>query len=535
MKVYTLSGKPLMLEDKALASGGEGKVCVIKGYPKKVVKIYHDSSNAQAKEKKITEMVRISQTKTFKNMHLEEDVAWPLSPLHDAQQRLIGFGMNRISASNELDDLYVYPPAKNRRITIMNKLDCAISLCEIVEKMHSLGVCFGDGNPVNLKIDKNYKVYFLDADSFHFCSGGTQYKCEVCAPGYVAPELIRKCKGTTYAQYPGETFNVATDCFSLAIHIFRLLFNGVHPFICQWHTMGAGSFPAPKPIDRRVESGETPFFRRVPNYQAPSYAPSVNAFPSYIRSLFERAFVEGHTNPARRPSAKEWKQALTKFKKEVTQCRHNPMHYYWQADHKCPYCEAEQNYNASTKPRSVVPPMHTSRLAPPSRAIPPAPPIPTPPPPPPIPTPPPIAPTPPPRSTSLSGRSSATSRGSSGVLFWLITVVFALFALAAFGESLLPELYYSITKDSDLTSIGVVGSCITGFIGTLVYNICWAPGKYRGGYRWHEYVLSLLTTVGFMFGFGILMAAVVLVLAILSYAISIFAVIAIVAALFSGG
>ena len=53
MNVYTPSGKAIVLNAKALASGGEGAVYEILGYPKKVVKKYHDS-HCQDKEVLIT-------------------------------------------------------------------------------------------------------------------------------------------------------------------------------------------------------------------------------------------------------------------------------------------------------------------------------------------------------------------------------------------------------------------------------------------------------------------------------------------------
>lgn len=83
-------------------------------------------------------------------------------------------------------------------------------------------------------------------------------------PGYVAPELIKACKGTTYADCPGPTFTEETDNFSLAIHCFRMLMNGCHPFICQRQLKRAGSAPAPKSTDKRIECGETPFSRAFP-------------------------------------------------------------------------------------------------------------------------------------------------------------------------------------------------------------------------------------------------------------------------------
>lgn len=517
MNVYTPSGKAIVLNAKALASGGEGAVYEILGYPKKVVKKYHDSANPGAHEEKISKMVDISRGTSFTKAKLAEVIAWPLSPVYDVGHTFIGFGMNKINAKSELDDLYVYPPKKNVNVTVANKLECAISLCDIVARLHEENLCFGDGNPVNLKIDDNFNVYFLDADSFHFVRNGKLYKCEVCASGYVAPELIKKCKGTTYAACTEETFNKHTDNFSLAIHIFRLLFNGAHPYICQRQLKRAGSAPAPKSTDKRVECGETPFFKTIPNHTTPNYAPDIKSVPPYIRDLFERAFVAGHTDPSKRPNAREWKAALEKMQKEMKHCTKNHAHDYWSGNKSCPYCEADKRYaekmNASmaltttggTSGPKTASPTHTVTVTPPVAAAP----------------------------TYVPVRN--VSRGTSGFAFWSITILLSLAIMSLLGNFALPELYYSITGDHTLMMIGVIGSCISGFVGTLVYNGCWAPGKYQGGYAWWEYVLSILTGLGFVVGFGLAMALIAIALTIIFYVLAVCAIIGIIVGIFSGG
>jgi hypothetical protein len=83
--------------------------------------------------------------------------------------------------------------------------------------------------------------------------------------------------------------------------------------------------------------------------------------------------------------------------------------------------------------------------------------------------------------------------------------------------------------------IGVIGSCISGFVGTLVYNGCWAPGKYQGGYAWWEYLLSILTGLGFVVGFGLAMALIAIALTIIFYVLVVCAIIGIIVGIFSGG
>ena len=176
-----------------------------------------------------------------------------------------------------------------------------------------------------------------------------EYPCIVCAEGYVAPEIVRACKGKPYADCPGNTFTKESDYHALAIHIFRMLENGCHPFSFKKIPTGGGSSPAPLPLDKRVEMGVTPYFNKMAGYKTPNFAPDVNAFPPYMLRNFQLAFVEGNQNPSKRPTANEWKQALQRFRNELQQCKKDSFHYYWNGIHNCPYCEADQRQAQTIK------------------------------------------------------------------------------------------------------------------------------------------------------------------------------------------
>lgn len=513
---YDQAGRNIGLADHALASGGEGAVFEIIGYPRKVVKKYHHQADAKKREEKIREMVKISASSSFSSTNLAQDVAWPLSQVFDQGHNFIGFGMNKIAFSTELDDLYVYPAKQNLHVSIKDRVDCLISLSDVVDRIHKAGLVFGDGNPDNLKIRDDYSVCFIDVDSFHFNSGGKTYKCEVCAPGYVAPELIKACKGTTYADCPGPTFTEETDNFSLAIHCFRMLMNGCHPFICQRQLKRAGSAPAPKSTDKRIECGETPFFKSIPNYTTPCYAPDINSLPPYIRDMFKRAFVDGHSNPKARPTPSEWKAALIRFRNELTQCKHNHAHYFWRANVSCPYCEADKRHinkmntsmvvvgKSSSNSNPTNNAVHTSIYSPPAAAA--------------------------AAKTSVSPASTGSS-----VAFWAVTIVLSLILLALLGCYALPPLYDSIAGDETVTAIGTIGGCVAGFVGTILYNSLWAPGRFSKCYEWHEYVLSLLTCLGFTFGFGIAMGLICLIAVVVFYILAGIFIIGMLIAMLSGG
>lgn len=491
-----------------LGSGGEGAVYEIDGHPNLVAKIYHDESSDQRsqREAKIDAMVAISQSFAFKSAALSDDIAWPIAPLYDSVGNFIGFGMNRISASTELDDLYEYPSNNNSTVTIRDRVKCLISLCDVIDRLHQTGQVFGDFNPNNIKIRPDRAVSFVDADSYHISYYGKEYRCVVCAPGYVAPEIISACKGTTYADCPGTTFTRETDCFALAIHIFRMLMNGCHPYICERNLKRAGSSPAPKSIDKRVESGETPFFKSIPNYVAPQYAPDINTLPPYLYDLFRKAFVDGHTNPTARPKASEWKSALIRYSSELRVCQSNHNHYYWKENESCPYCAADLRYNIKMQLASSK---NTSGNSPNSNGI---------------------------YSAKATKAVAPTySNHSNAVRFWLTTLAIDAAALIVLGIYILPSVYRSAFDNEVLAIIGVVGSLVAGVIGTLLFNCKWSPGRISGTYKWWDYIFSPLTAVGFVIGFGIAMGLVILALYILFYIFIGALIISLIVGILSGG
>ena len=500
-----------------LGSGGEGAVYEIVGYPNRVAKIYHDESADQRRkrEAKIDAMVAISQSFAFKSANLSDDIAWPLSPLYDKLGNFVGFGMNRITATTELDDLYAYPSKNNSSVTIKDRVTCLISLCDVIDRLHQTGQVFGDFNPNNIKIKPDWSVSFVDADSYHVRNSGKEYRCVVCAPGYVAPELIRACKGTTYADCPSTTFTRETDRFALAIHIFRMLMNGCHPYICERHLKRAGSAPAPKSTDKRVESGETPFFKSIPNYVAPQYAPDINTLPPYLRDLFRKAFVDGHANPVMRPSASEWKSALIRYSSELIECRNNRSHYYWKGNGSCPYCAADHRYNQKM---GLVPAKSRNATTNAGNGS----------------------------NTNNTYQSKQVAAAATAVAptysshtntgwFWFVTLAATVIMLILLGMYVLPGIYAEVFENETLVTIGVIGSMISGIVGSVLFNSKWSPGRSGGTHAWWEFLLSVLTAFGFTIGFGIAMGLVILALYILFYLLVGAVIIAIIVGILSGG
>lgn len=338
MKVYTAAGSTLELDGK-LGQGGEGQVLGMVGFPNRVAKVY--LSDAPAHQRKVEAMASIwPRVEQLPDL---EGVAWPMAALYSdpGRRQLVGFGMRRMEVRGTFAQLHQYPPGAGATLSHREKALAVADLCRTVEALHDLGQVVGDLNDSNVVLLTNGRVGLVDVDSFHACVTGVTYRCDVCMSGYMAPELIGAVRGTDFAHCPNKTFTPETDNFSLAVHAFRMLMNGAHPFHCAALPTAHGSVPAPLPLEKRVERGETPFLKHVAGATTAPFAPSYDALPGYLRAAFQRAFVDGARKPSARPTGAEWAALLERYSHELVTCRVDKTHAYHQGLRACPYCEAD--------------------------------------------------------------------------------------------------------------------------------------------------------------------------------------------------
>src|SRR5262249_22968595 len=139
-------------------------------------------------------------------------------------------------------------------------------------------------------------ITVVDTDSFQVrdSDGETVYHCPVGKPEFTPPELQGKL-----FHYIDRT--PAHDRFGLAILIFELLMEGIHPF--------AGVYSledAPPPYEARIAAGHYPHGTRSVPYRPLPGAPPLHLLPPGIRQLFRRCFEDGHEAPNSRPDAQTW-------------------------------------------------------------------------------------------------------------------------------------------------------------------------------------------------------------------------------------
>ena len=348
MTYYGANRKTYILDDIPIKKGGEGAIHTVSGKSNLLAKIYLAPAKSPELKEKLSLMV-----KNPPRQDILDQIAWPIDILSDAGGNFVGFVMPKLSIDVELGDVYKYPAKKKVTLTGEQKVIIAINICRVISAIHDLDYVFGDFNPCNIGVNlTNGHVAFLDTDSYHITdkSRGKTYRCNVCLNGYVAPELIKKCKNTGYAQAPLPTFTKETDLFSLAIHIFKLLMNGFTPYngIPENERSSTAS---PGVGNAAIEMDHYCF--KAGNRPLSVAVLPLDAFPNDIQNLFTRAFDEGHRDPSKRPTAKEWDAVLTSYHSNLKQCSTNPMHHHYKGLQTCPYCEADQRYNFTMSMSSV--------------------------------------------------------------------------------------------------------------------------------------------------------------------------------------
>ncbi|HYH82093.1 MAG TPA: hypothetical protein VEX86_19960, partial [Longimicrobium sp.] len=116
--------------------------------------------------------------------------------------------------------------------------------------------------------------------------------------------------------------------------LFLLLMEGTHPFATR---MAPGEDALP--VEERIRRGHFPHARLDDDCHPPRMSPRFDALHPGLRALFVRCFVAGHADPAARPTAAEWRDALEAVEQALDACAVNPQHRYHADLGACPWCE----------------------------------------------------------------------------------------------------------------------------------------------------------------------------------------------------
>ncbi len=483
-----------------IGQGGEGAVYNISGRPNHVMKIFKPEKRTESRRKKLEAMLKTPLTE-----NAMEQITWPYDIVTE-NGKFVGYVMPRIKNNESLHAAY----SDKYVCTLSEKITIAMNLCAAVNAVHNAGQVCGDLNPNNIQVDPaDATITLVDADSYHIREGKTRvYRCEVGLPEYLAAEVQAKMKnGQTLATAPLPTFTVYTDLFAVAVHVFALLMNGCHPFACAVDgnyninrlTSSQPSIAAPQPIDN-IKNGNYPFYYKKAGITAPKYAPDINYLPSYIRDLFERAFVTGHMIPTLRPTCVDWHKALEAMQKSLRTCSVDKTHKYPTNNTSCPWCALENKFTQHiSKTKSVTTPtvktgdkgkrttsasnLRLNTTSSNTKA----------------------------KTTNTTTRSTyTTSRSypSTGhiLFYWITTIVLAIIMQLIFhnifGEQIVEWAFGEGDKEgwknfliNFAANVGIWGFIVTGTITTIIWNFYAHDDGSYFGFEFYQGVLALVAAV----------------------------------------
>lgn len=309
---------------EVLGKGGEGTVYICPGRPGLVVKIYDPKKLTVELQKKIECMIATPPHDVMKQTN-GVSIAWPVEKVFDEFGKFIGYIMPRIEKGVAIFMLY---NPKNRQqyfkgITWHFLSSLALNLAISVEAVHHRGHVIGDMNEKNILVNPRGIVTLIDTDSFQVTdSQGHIYPGSVGVKDYAAPELLNY-KDRTELQ----------DRYALAIIIFRLLMEGVHPFT------GIVTNPRIQPESRIdlfcMKHGIFPHVSN-PHVLPPKNSPPFEMLYPSLQRLFIRSFVEGYQNPSARPTAREWRKGLHHAIQALRTCEKG--HFYSSHLPSCIWC-----------------------------------------------------------------------------------------------------------------------------------------------------------------------------------------------------
>ena len=315
----------------ALGTGGEARVYAIPQEPSLVAKVYHEPTDDRARKL----MVMLAHPPN--NLLAAQEyvsIAWPVDLLltTDRRHQCVGFLMPYMTGVHPI--IEVYNPRTRRqkhpRFDYFHLHHTARNLAAVVHALHARGYVIADVKQSNIFVTDTALVALVDTDSFQVYDrrSGIVYRCLVGTPEFTPPELQGQ-RFTDTDRAPEHDF------FGVAVIIFQLLMEGMHPFDGLFQ--GGGD---PPPYEARIAAGYFPYSRerQGPFHPRPTALPFEILHPT-LQRLFRCCFEDGHHTPKARPDAQAWRMALDAAKDHLITCPVNDQHRYGDHLSACPWCK----------------------------------------------------------------------------------------------------------------------------------------------------------------------------------------------------
>jgi serine/threonine protein kinase len=320
MNLVRSSGTTLILGDR-LGGGGEGDV--YDAGRDLVAKVFHKPDAERGAK------IRAMLANPPKSSGDHPILAWPIDALHHAGcGEVIGYLMPKIE--NPISLMRVMSVTGRKKagmlwITLRHQMVIASNIATAFQIAHAAGYVIGDVNSGNVMLNQKGHATLIDTDSFQVPRpAGGVFRCLVGVAEYTPPEL----HGRKYRDFDRLEEH---DRFGLAVLIYELLMQSNHPFRGEDHQG--------RTIGQLIAAREFPTSTRGSGVTRPPEVPALATLHPKLERLFVECFGAGLTDPARRPSAARWREALRTALGDLKQCSENPLHHFANRNPGCPWCE----------------------------------------------------------------------------------------------------------------------------------------------------------------------------------------------------
>ncbi len=313
--------------------GASGKIYKVQDRPELVAKIFHNTNKSKTNRQKLEAM--LLNKPHFPPVEADgvsyPQIAWPEALLEDEQGFCVGYLMPLINMDEAVSLDHLMQKATRKKLGLSEKyayrIFAAYNVAAMVTSLHKCGHYIVDLKPSNVSVYKtNMLVAMVDCDGFSIKGEKGRYPAEFVSEEYIYPEGMNLS-----CQEMGEE----QDKFALAVIIFKLLNNGIHPFSGSPRKSDAEMLT----IQNRIEQYHYAYGLWPDKYQAPHPYSLHEYFDKDTLEMFERAFTKG----GNRPSAYEWQEHLWKLMHHLRQCKNNPNHVYFTSK-GCGLCIMEDKF-----------------------------------------------------------------------------------------------------------------------------------------------------------------------------------------------
>lgn len=345
-----LNGERVALADQPLKAGGQAAVYLVPGRDRFVVKIYREAPGTE-QERRLASMLTMAPLGgQATHQSQPPELAWPTALARSPEGSFLGYAMPRFGEPDHVQLVGLFTRSMRLRLFPERAdwrflLGVSWNLAFMTARMHHENLVIGDFSSNNVVVDRDGFITFLDCDSIAFTDAGTSeyFPCLMQTADYCSPERQK-----------GGPATPASDDFALAVLVYQLLTAGNHPF---------GGVPHDSDSESTVKDNIASNCSYVVQPERVVVPPSIidpKVLPPALLDLVLAAFGPGAEDPAKRPKAADWLQALDQERARVRVCTAWPRHTYGSHLNACPWCAraivtGQDLFNATAPPRPMAP------------------------------------------------------------------------------------------------------------------------------------------------------------------------------------